>query len=78
ITNCFLGAINGLGKPSKSMLLMVFYYMIVRMPLAYIFSVLGFGLEGIWVGVLISHIVASLAASVSANKLFVCLENQPT
>lgn len=76
ITNCFLGAINGLGKPSKSMLLMVFYYMIVRMPLAYIFSVLGFGLEGIWVGVLISHIVASLAASVSANKLLVCLENQ--
>ena len=26
ITNCFLGMLNGLGQPSKSMLLMIFYY----------------------------------------------------
>ena len=38
ITNCFLGVLNGLGKPAKSMLLMIFYYIIVRMPLAYLLS----------------------------------------
>lgn len=62
ITNCFLGMLNGLGQPSKSMLLMIFYYIIVRMPLAYLFSYLGFGLNGIWIAVLISHICAAIAA----------------
>lgn len=62
ITNCFLGMLNGLGQPSKSMLLMIFYYIIVRMPLAYLFSYLRFGLNGIWIAVLISHICAAIAA----------------
>lgn len=62
ITNCFLGMLNGLGQPSKSMLLMIFYYIIVRMPLAYLFSYLGLGLNGIWIAVLISHICAAIAA----------------
>jgi Na+-driven multidrug efflux pump len=53
---------NGLGKPSKSMLLMIFYYIIVRMPLAYLLSYFGFGLDGIWFAVLVSHIIASIAA----------------
>ena len=50
------------GKPAKSMLLMIFYYIIVRMPLAYLLSRLGFGLNGIWAAVLVSHIAASTAA----------------
>ena len=54
--------LNGLGQPSKSMLLMIFYYIIVRMPLAYLFSYLGLGLNGIWIAVLISHICAAIAA----------------
>ena len=62
ITNCFLGMLNGLGQPSKSMLLMIFYYIIVRMPLAYLFSYLGLRLNGIWIAVLISHICAAIAA----------------
>lgn len=62
VTNSFLGTLNGCGKPSKSMLLMVFYYMIVRMPLAYLLSFLGYGLNGIWVAVLISHICAAAAS----------------
>lgn len=55
VTNCYLGALNGMGKPSKSMFLMIFYYIVVRMPLAYLLSYLGFGLNGIWVAVLVSH-----------------------
>ena len=62
VTNCYLGALNGMGKPSKSMFLMIFYYIAVRIPLAYLFSYLGFGLNGIWVAVLVSHVVASVTA----------------
>lgn len=62
VTNCYLGLLNGMGKPAKSMLLMIFYYIIVRMPLAYLLSRLGFGLNGIWAAVLVSHIAASTAA----------------
>lgn len=65
VTNCCLGALNGMGKPSKSMLLMIFYYIIVRMPLAYLLSYLGFGLNGIWLAVLVSHGAASAAAALA-------------
>lgn len=62
VTNCYLGLLNGMGKPSRSMLLMVFYYIVVRMPLAYLLSGMGFGLNGIWAAVLVSHVAASAAA----------------
>lgn len=58
-----------MGKPSISMFLMIFYYIVVRMPLAYLLSYLGFGLNGIWVAVLVSHIVASLAATMTGTVL---------
>ena len=66
----YLGALNGMGKPSKSMFLMIFYYIVVRMPLAYLLSYLGFGLNGIWVAVLVSHVVASVAAGISGTIAF--------
>lgn len=56
ITNCYLGS------PTKSMLLMIFYYLVVRIPLSYAISYAGFGLNGIWVAVLISHVVACITA----------------
>ena len=46
------------------MLLMIFYYIVVRMPLAYLLSGLGVGLNGIWAAVLVSHAAASAAAGV--------------
>ena len=64
VTNCYLGALNGMGNPSKSMFLMIFYYIVVRIHLL---SYLGFGLNGIWVAVLISHVVASLAAAMTGT-----------
>lgn len=67
VTNCYLGMRNGMGKPSKSMFLMVFYYIVVRMPLAYLLSCLGFGLNGIWAAVLFSHLVACVTASVTGT-----------
>lgn len=67
VTNCYLGLMNGIGKPSKSMFLMIFYYIVVRMPLAYLLSYFGFGLNGIWFAVLISHIIASIAATITGE-----------
>lgn len=67
VTNCFLGSLNGLGQPTKSMLCMVLYYLIVRMPLAGILSALGFGLNGIWFAVLVSHLIAAAAAAITCS-----------
>ena len=67
VTNCFLGAVNGMGKPVKSLCCMILYYLIVRMPLAWLLSFLGFGLNGIWTAVLVSHIVAAAAACLIGN-----------
>lgn len=70
VTNCCLGTLNGMGKPSKSMLLMIFYYIAVRMPLAYLLFYIGGGLNGIWVAVLISHVAASVAAGICGMLSF--------
>ncbi len=70
VTNCYLGALNGMGKPSKSMFLMIFYYIVVRIPLSYLLYYVGFGLNGIWVAVLVSHVVASIAACISGTVSF--------
>lgn len=82
-TNCYLGLLNGMGKPSKSMFLMIFYYILVRMPLAYLLSNLSFGLNGIWSAVVVSHIVASIAAAITGTiylnqKRGSCNSNCPT
>lgn len=73
VTNCLLGGLNCLGKPDKSMFLMIFYYILVRMPLAYLLSSLGFGLNGIWAAVLVSHICA---AAVSMLVLLVQIKSK--
>ncbi|MFL0253290.1 hypothetical protein ACJDT4_23055 [Clostridium neuense] len=64
ITNCALGVINGYGKSSVSMFLMFFYYVIVRIPLAFILSKTSLMLNGIWIAVLISHVAALIAANI--------------
>lgn len=61
ITNCVLGLVNGFGKPTVAMFLMIFYYIIVRMPLAKMLALTSLGLNGIWIAVLISHIAATIA-----------------
>lgn len=68
LTNCFLGSLNGMGRPAQSLLCMVLYYLVVRMPLAWLLSHLGFGLEGIWTAVLISHVIAAAASAFAALR----------
>ena len=74
ITSCYFGALNGMGKPTKSMVLMIFYYIIIRIPLAYIFSYLGIGLTGIWTAILLSHIIACLITVLSGTKVFLAFD----
>lgn len=53
----------------EGMFLMIFYYIIVRMPLAYLLSRLGFGLNGIGAAVLVSHVVADITAAALGTAL---------
>lgn len=70
VTNCFLGAINGMGKPGMGMVLMIFYYIAVRMPLAFLLSGTPLALGGVWLAVLVSHVVAALSAMLLFRVLF--------
>lgn len=56
------GTINGSGKPVSAMLLMIFYYIVVGIPLAKLLSITQLKLNGIWLAVLISHIAAATAS----------------
>ena len=51
-------------------IMMIFYYIVVRMPLSYLLSLLGVGLNGIWVAVLISHICAAAASTIVSTLQF--------
>ncbi|MGL4741991.1 MAG: MATE family efflux transporter, partial [Sarcina sp.] len=56
-------------------LIMIFYYLIIRIPFAYILSsnyILA--LNGIWVAILISHVVAFIITSVYSKKTFKSLK----
>lgn len=69
LTNCLLGCINGIGKPIIGMVIMVFYYLIVRMPLAGLLARSGWGSDGVWTAVLISHVITFGAAVIAARVL---------
>lgn len=74
VTSSFMGAINGLGKPGMGMYLMIFYYIIIRMPLAYLLSHTNFELDGVWLAILISHVIAAVSAAILFNFLLLKLE----
>lgn len=64
ITSCFLGIISGSGKPEISMLLFFLYYIVIRIPLAMILVHCSLGLNGIWVAIFTSHVLAALIAGI--------------
>ncbi len=61
ITSCFQGYITGIGKPERSMLILVVYYIIVRIPAAIILKSI-FGLSGVWMAFLVSHVISVIFA----------------
>ncbi len=62
ITSCVTGRLSGEGFPGKSMVLMFFYYIVIRIPLALVLVHSQFALNGVWVAILISHVVSAVAA----------------
>lgn len=69
LANCFLGAVNGAGRPGTGMLLTALYHLGARIPLAWLASALGFGPTGIWCAVLAGHLVAALSTQMAARRL---------
>ncbi|AEB07310.1 multi antimicrobial extrusion protein MatE [Coriobacterium glomerans PW2] len=63
LTNCLIGALNGMGRPTRGMLLMLFYYLLVRVPLSFLLSAATGSVSGVCVAVLISHVVAFASAA---------------
>lgn len=61
ITSCIQGYFTGMGRPGLAMLLLIFYYLITRISAAILLE-MHFGLDGIWLGLLTSHILACAAA----------------
>jgi putative MATE family efflux protein len=57
LTSCIQGYLTGIGKPELAMILLILYYIVFRIPAALIFKSM-FGLEGIWIAFLVSHILA--------------------
>lgn len=68
VTTSFLAGLNGMGKTTSSMVLYIFYFLCVRVPLAYILAVVfNYGLNGIWVAFVVSHVVAVCSAAFLFN-----------
>ena len=61
LTSCMQGYITGIGKPGMALVLLILYYIIIRIPAAIILNNI-MGLEGIWFAFLTSHILATVAA----------------
>lgn len=57
LTSCIQGYLTGIGKPEWAMILLILYYIVFRIPAAFMFKSM-FGLEGIWIAFLVSHILA--------------------
>lgn len=69
VTSCYLGKLSGEGRPEWSMLLMILYYVVIRIPLAYLLVTTSLGLNGVWIAILGSHIMAALLAAAISHRI---------
>ena len=68
LTSCMQGYITGLGKPATAMVLLILYYIVIRIPAACILCNIA-GLSGIWIAFLISHVAAFAIAGLMTVHL---------
>lgn len=62
VTQCFMGRINGYGKPEKGMIITVVNHIVIRIPFSILLSETALGLDGIWVTLLFSFVAAFVCA----------------
>lgn len=67
-TNSIMGVMNGMGQQVKSMILMTFYNIIIRLSVAKILASTAMGVDGISTAILISYIAGSIIAIVYQYK----------
>ena len=58
VTQCYMGRINGYGQPGKGMIITVINHIVIRIPLSMLLSRTFLGLDGIWITLLISFVIA--------------------
>ncbi|MDO5574744.1 MAG: MATE family efflux transporter [bacterium] len=68
-TNIFTAKMAGMGRVNLSMILMFTYYIVIRVPLAIVLIRGSLLLDGMWIAILVSHIVALFIAFVINRKI---------
>ncbi len=69
VTQCFMGKINGYGQPGKGMIITVLNHIVIRIPFSIILSNTFLGLDGIWITLLCSFIIAFICAFVIDRRM---------
>lgn len=64
-TNIFTAKMAGMGRVNLSMGIMFLYYIVIRVPLAAVLVHGSLGLDGMWIAILASHVLAVLLSFVA-------------
>lgn len=67
-TNIFTAKMAGTGKVNLSMVIMFIYYIVIRVPLAIVLIRSSLQLDGMWIAILASHLIATLMAYIIDKK----------
>ncbi len=68
MTNIYTANLAGIGKVQLSMGLMFLYYIVIRVPLAIALVHTALQLDGMWIAILASHVIAVLFAWVAEQR----------
>lgn len=68
LTSIFTAKMAGMGKVNLAMVLMLVYYIVIRIPLATVLIRGSLGLDGMWIAILISHLIALFMAFIIDRK----------
>ena len=77
ITSIFTAKMAGMGKVNLSMLLMLAYYIVIRVPLTIVLLQGSLGLDGMWIAILASHLIAVLLAFLADRKSSAVVAHSP-
>lgn len=69
VTQCFMGRINSYGQPRKGMVIIVINHIAIRIPFSIILSNTVLGLDGIWITLLFSFVVAFACAFIIDRQI---------
>lgn len=68
VTQCFMGFINGIGNPKSGMVITILNHVVIRIPFSIILTRMSLGLDGVWITLLFSFIVAFICSLIIIRK----------